>query len=86
LGPVEGSCERGNKPSGSIKCWDVLEWLRNLRFSRRAQLHEVSLVNLKGRDLLRNPGVEAEIVSKRTLKLSLGALEWEPTGGYGGSI
>jgi hypothetical protein len=21
---VEGSCERGNKPSGSIKCWDVL--------------------------------------------------------------
>jgi hypothetical protein len=24
-GPVEGSCEHGNKPSGSINCWKVLE-------------------------------------------------------------
>jgi hypothetical protein len=24
---VEGSCEHGNEPSGSIKCWEVLEWL-----------------------------------------------------------
>jgi hypothetical protein len=24
-GPVEGSCELGNKPSGSIKYWEVLE-------------------------------------------------------------
>jgi hypothetical protein len=24
-GPVEGSCEHGNKPMGSIKCWEVLE-------------------------------------------------------------
>jgi hypothetical protein len=24
-GPVEGSCEHGNKPSGSIKCWEILE-------------------------------------------------------------
>jgi hypothetical protein len=23
--PVEGSCEHGNKPPGSIKCWEVLE-------------------------------------------------------------
>jgi hypothetical protein len=22
--PVEGSCEHGNEPSGSIKCWEVL--------------------------------------------------------------
>jgi hypothetical protein len=22
---VEGSCEHGNEPSGSIKCWEVLE-------------------------------------------------------------
>jgi hypothetical protein len=21
---VEGSCEHGNEPSGSIKCWEVL--------------------------------------------------------------
>jgi hypothetical protein len=25
LGPVEGSCEHGNEPSSSIKCWEVLE-------------------------------------------------------------
>jgi hypothetical protein len=24
-GPVEDSCEHGNEPSGSIKCWEVLE-------------------------------------------------------------
>jgi hypothetical protein len=25
----EGSCESGNEPSGSIKWWEVLEWLHN---------------------------------------------------------
>jgi hypothetical protein len=23
--PVEGFCEHGNEPPGSIKCWEVLE-------------------------------------------------------------
>jgi hypothetical protein len=23
----EGSCEHGNEPSGSMNCWEVLEWL-----------------------------------------------------------
>jgi hypothetical protein len=23
--PVEGSCENGNEPTGSIKCWEVPE-------------------------------------------------------------
>jgi hypothetical protein len=23
--PVEGSCEHGNEPSGSVKFWEVLE-------------------------------------------------------------
>jgi hypothetical protein len=26
---VEGSCEHGNAPSGSINCWEVTEWLHN---------------------------------------------------------
>jgi hypothetical protein len=30
-GPVEGSCEHGTEPSGSIKCWEVIEWLHNWR-------------------------------------------------------
>jgi hypothetical protein len=42
---VEGSCEHGGEPSGSIKRWEVLEWLHNGGSSRRAQLHEVSLVS-----------------------------------------
>jgi hypothetical protein len=24
-GLVEGPCEHGNEPSGSMKCWDILE-------------------------------------------------------------
>jgi hypothetical protein len=24
------SCECGNEPSGSIKCWETTEWLHNL--------------------------------------------------------
>jgi hypothetical protein len=23
---VEGCCEHGNEPSGSIKCWEILDW------------------------------------------------------------
>jgi hypothetical protein len=34
-GPVEGSCEHGDEPSGFIKCWDVLEWLHNWRLLRK---------------------------------------------------
>jgi hypothetical protein len=25
IGTVEGPCEHGNKPSGTIKCWEILE-------------------------------------------------------------
>jgi hypothetical protein len=27
--PMEGSCEHDDEPSGSIKCWEVLEELHN---------------------------------------------------------
>jgi hypothetical protein len=26
---VEDSCEHGDERSGSLKCWEVLEWLQN---------------------------------------------------------
>jgi hypothetical protein len=29
-----GSCEHGNEPSGSIKCWEVLEWLHDWFFKK----------------------------------------------------
>jgi hypothetical protein len=35
-GTVEGSCEHGNEPSNSIKCWDVLEQLHNWRLLKKA--------------------------------------------------
>jgi hypothetical protein len=32
---VEGSCEHGSDPSGSIECWKVLEQLRNWRLLKK---------------------------------------------------
>jgi hypothetical protein len=32
---VEGSGEHGNEPSGSIKCWEVLEQLHNWRLLKK---------------------------------------------------
>jgi hypothetical protein len=34
-GPMKGSCEHGNEPSGSIKCWEVLEWLHNWQLLKK---------------------------------------------------
>jgi hypothetical protein len=31
----EGSCEDGNEPSGSIKCWEFLEWLHNWQLLKK---------------------------------------------------
>jgi hypothetical protein len=35
---VEGTCKHGNEPSGSIKCWDILEGLRNWRLLKEASV------------------------------------------------
>jgi hypothetical protein len=32
---VEGSCERGNESLGSIKRWEVLEWLYNWQLLKK---------------------------------------------------
>ena len=29
LGQVAGACKCGNEPSGSIKCGEFLDWMRN---------------------------------------------------------
>jgi hypothetical protein len=34
-GPVEGSCEHGDEPSGSLKCWEVPMWLHNWQLLRK---------------------------------------------------
>jgi hypothetical protein len=47
---VENSCKHGNEPSGSIKCWEVLNSCTIDSFSRRAQLHESVSLREKGGD------------------------------------
>jgi hypothetical protein len=39
---VESSCERGNEPSGSIKCWELLSGCTSCGLSGGTQLHRVS--------------------------------------------
>jgi hypothetical protein len=34
-GPVEGSCEYGNEPTGSIKFWDIPEQLSDWRLFKK---------------------------------------------------
>jgi hypothetical protein len=34
VGPAAGSCEKGNEPSGSTKCGELLEWLRTCELIR----------------------------------------------------
>jgi hypothetical protein len=39
---VEGSCEHGIEPSGSIKCWGVLDWLHTWQLLRKGSAPAVS--------------------------------------------
>jgi hypothetical protein len=34
----KSSCEHGTELSGSIKCWEVLDWLRNWRLLRKGSV------------------------------------------------
>jgi hypothetical protein len=42
---VESSCELGNEPSGSIKCWELPRGCKSCGLSSGTQLHRVSLVS-----------------------------------------
>jgi hypothetical protein len=39
---VEGSCEHGDEPSGSLKCWEVPESLHNWQLLRKSSAPLVS--------------------------------------------
>jgi hypothetical protein len=39
---VESSCKLGNEPSGSIKCWELLNGCTTCGLSSSTQLHRVS--------------------------------------------
>jgi hypothetical protein len=38
------SCEFGIEPTGSMKCWETIEWLTSSGLSSSAQLHIVSYI------------------------------------------
>jgi hypothetical protein len=46
-GPLEGSCEHGIEPSGSIKCWEVLEGLHNYAYCTRKYVTKFCKVSKK---------------------------------------
>jgi hypothetical protein len=33
---LEVSCEHGNETSGSIKCWEILEWLHSWQLLKKS--------------------------------------------------
>jgi hypothetical protein len=39
---VESSCDFGIEPTGSMKCWETIEWLTSSGHSISVQLHIVS--------------------------------------------
>jgi hypothetical protein len=39
---VEGCCEHGSEPMGSIKCWEILELLRNWELLKKGSAPRVS--------------------------------------------
>jgi hypothetical protein len=41
---VEGSCEHGNEPLGSIKCWEILEQLSDWKLLKKG-LSSMELVH-----------------------------------------
>jgi hypothetical protein len=45
---VEGSREHGDEPPGSIKCWEVLEWLQNWQLLKKGSAPWVSEMNKYG--------------------------------------
>jgi hypothetical protein len=56
--PVEGPCEHGNEPSGSIKCWDLFEWLNNWLLLKkgsapRSQLTSLTLLGSNDKAILK---------------------------------
>jgi hypothetical protein len=44
---VEGSCEHGDEPSGSLKCWEILEQLHNWRLLKKGSAPQVSKIFLQ---------------------------------------
>jgi hypothetical protein len=55
----EGSFERCNEPSGSIKRWEVLEWLHNWQLLKKGSAPWVSDVSEWGNDQISSELIQA---------------------------
>jgi hypothetical protein len=42
---VAGPCERGNDPSGSVNCWEILEQLSDVQLLKKGSGVRKELVN-----------------------------------------
>jgi hypothetical protein len=71
---VEGSCEHGNEPSGSLKnCWEVFEWLHNWWLLKKCSAPEVNTCRRGGVTLKTTSKGEKIILNKpATNRLSYG--------------
>jgi hypothetical protein len=59
---VEGSCEHGIEPSGSIRSWEVLEWRHNWRFLKTGSAQYV-----RSRTVGRTPWTVDQLVASTLL-------------------
>jgi hypothetical protein len=71
-GPVEGFCEHGNEPPGSIKCWEVLEQLHSWQLLKKGSAPWVSELLRLFRRLVpyKNPPPETVKTKEKPLTVS----------------
>jgi hypothetical protein len=66
---VEVSCEHGIEPSGSIKCWEVLEGLHNWPLLKKGSAPKVSNMFMKhavGNHILRQSVSVYKVIGKQS--------------------
>jgi hypothetical protein len=61
---VEGCCDHGNEPSGSVECWEVVEWLHRSRLLKEEGLGSMEFVFTRLSHFLQDANVKGADVSK----------------------
>jgi hypothetical protein len=60
---VEGSCVHGNDPSVSIKCWEILKHLHNLRLLKNGSFPSSQLVSFNSFQKEDNMNIKFHIIN-----------------------
>jgi hypothetical protein len=80
-GTVKGSCEHGDEPLDSIKCWEVLEWLHNWQLLKKGTVYTVCRTPWTGDQAVARPQPThrtAQTQNKR-IQTSMTRVGFEPT-------